>query len=428
MLDIRLIRDNSKAVEENLLRRGDKDKVRLLYDLIRLDSDRRKAIQDVEKLKHMKNNITKDISELKSKGKPVKAKLKEVKELPNRIKKLDGKLSGLDKKCHSILMTLPNMLHESVPQGKDDSDNAELRRWGQQPKFNFTPKGHMEILQQLDMIDFERAAKVSGAGFYYLKGDAVILDISLQRFALDMLRKRGFVVVEPPLMIKKYVLEAAMDADGFKNSIYSVEGQDLCMIGTSEHSMLGKFAGITFTEDELPKKLFSYSMCFRQEIGSHGIDTKGFFRVHQFTKVEMVVYTIADEDETRRMHDEMLINAEEVLQALKLPYHVLIMCTGDMGAGQRKKYDIETWFPGQGRYRETHSDSYFNDFQARRLNIKYRAKNGETKYVYTINNTVAATPRLLAAIIENYQQVDGSVKIPDVLVPFMGKEVIKREG
>ena len=254
MLDIRLIRDNSKAVEENLLRRGDKDKVRLLYDLIRLDSDRRKAIQDVEKLKHMKNNITKDISELKSKGKPVKAKLKEVKELPNRIKKLDGKLSGLDKKCHSILMTLPNMLHESVPQGKDDSDNAELRRWGQQPKFNFTPKGHMEILQQLDMIDFERAAKVSGAGFYYLKGDAVILDMSLQRFALDMLRKRGFVVVEPPLMINRKAYEGMMDAADFEMVTYKIENENLYLIATAEHPIGSSLMDETLNRTALPLK------------------------------------------------------------------------------------------------------------------------------------------------------------------------------
>ena len=425
MLDIKLLRDSSKAVEENLLRRGDKDKVRLLYDLIRLDSDRRKAIQDVEKLKHMKNNITKDISELKSKGKPVKAKLKEVKELPNRIKKLDGKLSGLDKKCHSILMTLPNMLHESVPQGKDDSDNAELRRWGQQPKFNFTPKGHMEILQQLDMIDFERAAKVSGAGFYYLKGDAVILDMSLQRFALDMLRKRGFVVVEPPLMINRKAYEGMIDAADFEMVTYKIENENLYLIATAEHPIGSSLMDETLNRSALPLKLAGISPCFRKETGTHGKYTKGLFRVHNFNKIEQFVF--CQPEESWQLFEEIQKNAEELYQALDLHYRVVNICTGDIGSIAAKKYDIEVWM-ADGKFREAGSCSNCTDYQSRRLGIKYREKEGlpPSGFVHTINNTALATSRTMIALLEQHQKEDGSVEIPKALQHYTGFKTLEK--
>lgn len=425
MLDIKLIRDNSKAVEENLLRRGDKDKIRLLYDLIKLDADRRKTIQDVEKLKHMKNNITKDISELKSKGKPVKAKLKEAKELPNRIKKLDDRLSGLDKKCHSILMVLPNMLHESVPQGKDDSDNVELRRWGQQPKFNFTPKGHMEILQQLDMIDFERAAKVSGAGFYYLKGDAVILDLSLQRFALDMLRKKGFVVVEPPLMINRKAYEGMIDAADFEMVTYKIENENLFLIATAEHPIGSSLMDETLNKTALPLKFAGISSCFRKETGTHGKYTKGLFRVHNFNKIEQFVF--CQPEESWQLFEELQKNAEELYQALDLHHRVVNICTGDIGSIAAKKYDIEVWM-ADGKFREAGSCSNCTDYQARRLGIKYREKEGlpPAGFVHTLNNTALATSRAMIALIEQHQKEDGGVEIPKALQHYTGFKTLEK--
>ncbi len=425
MLDIKLIRDNPKIVEENLLKRGDKDKIRLLYDLVKLDADRRKVIQDVEKLKQVRNQITKEISELKAKGKPVKTKLKEVKELPNKIKKLDDKLSALDKKCHLILMTLPNMLHESVPQGKDDNDNVELRRWDQQPKFSFTPKGHLEILQQLGMVDFERAAKVSGAGFYYLKGNAVLLDMALQRFALDFLQKKGFTHVQPPLMVNSKAYEGMIDAADFETVTYKIENEDLYLIATSEHPIGAKFMNETLNKADLPLKLAGVSPCFRKEIGTHGKYTKGLFRVHHFNKVEQFVFCLPEQ--SWQLFEELQKNAEEIYQALGLHYRVVNICTGNIGNIAAKKYDTEVWM-ADGKFRESGSCSNCTDYQARRLGIKYREKEGlpPTGLVHTLNNTALATSRAMIALLEQHQQKDCTVEIPKALQHYTGFKTLEK--
>jgi len=324
------------------------------------------------------------------------------------------------------MLQVPNPAAKDVPLGQDESGNIEIRQWGEIPQFDFPIKTHDEIAENLDLLDTKRAVKIAGTRAFFTKNDLVLLEYSLLIFALKHMIGKGFT----PMTVPWLVNDSALWGTGYfpwgQEDHYSTQdGQKL--IGTAEVSLTAYRQNEILTEKELPFKMVGISPCFRREVGTYGKDTKGIFRTHQFNKVEQVVYTIADEEETRKMHDEMLKNSEEILQALKLPYRVVLMCTGDIGAGQRRKYDLETWFAGQNRYRETHSDSYFNDFQARRLNIRYKTKSGETKFVYTLNNTVIATPRILGALLENYQQKDGSVKVPEVLIPYLGKDIITRE-
>ncbi|MGH7245441.1 MAG: serine--tRNA ligase, partial [Candidatus Levyibacteriota bacterium] len=288
------------------------------------------------------------------------------------------------------------------------------------------PKTHDELAEALDLYDSKHAVGIAGRRAYILKNDLVLLEQAVLRFALDFMVQQHFTPMTVPWMVNKEALwGTGYFPWGIEDHYTTQDNQGL--IGTSEVVLTAYHQNEILSENDLPVKLVGISPCFRREVGSYGKDTKGFFRVHQFNKVEQMVLTVADEDITREWHEKMVGFSEEVLKQLKLSYRVLLMCTGDMGAGQRKKYDIETWFPGQESYRETHSASYFNDFQARRLNIRYKTKNGETKFVYTLNNTVAATPRLLAAILENYQQKDGTIKIPEVLQKYMNKSAITFE-
>ncbi len=321
------------------------------------------------------------------------------------------------------LYKIPNPPASDVPVGRDETGNVEVRKVGKVSEFTFTPKSHEELGLYLDIVDFKRAVRIAGTRAYIMKGDLVLLEQSMLRFALDYMVEKGFVPMTAPWMVNKDAFwGTGYFPWGIEDHYMTQDNQGL--IGTSEVPLTAYYQDEVLEEKDLPIKMVGISPCFRREVGSYGKDTKGFIRVHQFNKIEQVVLTIADEEVTRQWHEKMVTFSEEILQQLELPYHVLLMCTGDMGAGQRKKYDIETWFPSQNTYRETNSASYFNDFQARRLNMKYKTKNGETKYVYTLNNTVAATPRLLAAILENYQQEDGSITIPEVLQKYMGKDKI----
>ena len=421
MLDIKYIRDNAASLKKAI---ADKQlNPKIVDEVIRVDDQRRDLMGQVQDLRA---KINEHAAKLKS-GKPSDSDIAIGRDLKEKLKDIEPQLNQVEKAYQDLMYQVPNPAAADVPLGKDESGNKKVKQWGEIPKFDFQPKTHDEIMEDLDLFDSKRAVRIAGTRAFFTKNDLVLLEYAVLTHALKHMVLKGFTPLTVPWMVN----EDAMWGTGYfpwgqEDHYRTQDGQTL--IGTAEVSLTAYRKDEVLNEKDLPIKMVGISPCFRREVGTYGKDTKGIFRLHQFNKVEQVVYTIADEAETRRMHDEMLTNAEEVLQALKLPYHVLLMCTGDMGAGQRRKYDIETWFSGQGRYRETHSDSYFNDFQARRLNIKYRAKNGETKYVYTINNTVAATPRLLAAIIENYQQADGTVKVPDILVPFMGKEIIGREG
>ena len=318
---------------------------------------------------------------------------------------------------------LPNPMHKDVKYGKNDGDNVELKKWGKIPKFNFEVKNHIEILENLGLVDFDVSATLSGNGYYVLKGDLALLNQAILQYAIDFMSKRGYTYVEPPLMIRKEILFAALDQGEFDNSIYSIEGEDLCMIGTSEHPILGLHTRDIIDEKDLPKKYFSYTMCFRKEIGSHGINEKGLWRTHQFNKVEQFIF--CEPDKSWEMFDELLKNKEDFFQSLEIPYRLVSSCTGDLSVWKAKMIDLEAYRPTTKDYGELTSLSNCLSYQAQSLGIKVRRKDGSKELVHTLNNTCVATSRALVAIVENYQQKDGSIKVPKVLVKYLGKKVIK---
>lgn len=417
MLDIRLIRESPKLVEENLLRRGAREKIKLLHELVQLDEARRKIIQGTEKLKQQRNAITREISELKAAGRKADSKLREAKELPQKIRKLDQKLEDAEEKSRKILLALPNMLHESVPSGKDESDNKETKRQGE-VKWK-ARRNHAEILEALGLMDSERAAKTAGRGFHYLKGGLVVLDYALQRFATDFLKKKGFTVVEPPFMLQREPYEGVTDINDFGSVMYKIEGEDLYLIATSEHPIAAMFSGETIEKKDLPVRIAGISPCFRKEVGAHGKYTRGLFRMHQFNKVEQFVF--CHPEQSWEIHEELQRNSEQLYEALEITYRVVNVCTGDIGSIAAKKYDIE-FLMADGNYREIGSNSNCTDYQARRLNIKFREKEGlaPAGFVHTLNSTALATSRAMVAIIEQHQQEDGTVEIPKALQPYTG--------
>ncbi|HAV14913.1 MAG TPA: serine--tRNA ligase [Candidatus Pacebacteria bacterium] len=416
MVDIRYIRDNAETLKKAITDKQLNPKI--VDEVLRVDTERRTLLQKVETLRAEGNAHAAGV-----KGKPTPEQIEKGKKLKIQLQDIEPQLKKLDASFMDLMLQVPNPAADDTPIGKDETGNVEVKKWGDIPKFKFQSKTHDELAETLDLIDTKRAVRIAGNRAFYTKNDLVLLEYALLMYALKMMIAKGFTPMTVPWMVN----DDAMWGTGYfpwgmQDHYATQDGQKL--IGTAEVSLTAYREGEILDEKDLPYKMVGISPCFRREVGSYGKDTKGIFRVHQFMKVEQVVYTVADEEVTRTMHDEMLGYAEELLQKLKLPYHVLNMCTGDMGAGQRRKYDVEVWFPGQNAYRETHSDSYFNDFQARRLNIKYRAKDGTMKYVYTLNNTVVATPRILGAILENYQQADGSIVVPEILREFVGKEKI----
>jgi seryl-tRNA synthetase len=417
MLDIKLIRENPEIVKKNLERRRDTEKLKWLDDLIKKEEEYRKLLQKSQELRHKRNIITSEITKLKKQGKDIKVKVKEAKELPDKIKKIEERVNSLKEKIRFYLMSLPNIMHKDVPYGKDSSENIEIKRWGGIKKFDFELKSHGQLAEELRVADFERSAKIAGTGFYFIKGTLGLLNQALIRFAIDFLVKKGYTYIEPPLMMNRKSYERVTDLEDFEKVMYKIDGEDLYLIATSEHPIAAMFANETIPEESLPLKFAGYSMCFRKEVGSHGVDTRGLFRTHQFNKVEQFIF--CKPKDSWKYHEELLQNSEKLLQKLKIPYRVVNICTGDLGIVAAKKYDIEAWFPRQQKYQETMSNSNCTDYQARRLNIKYGKVGGEKKLVHTLNNTAIATSRLLVAILENYQQEDGSVKIPLVLQPYM---------
>lgn len=416
MLDIQYIREHADELKKAIEQKQFNPQV--VDEVLRLDKDRRELLVKVEELRQQSNEHNRTIQ-----GKPTPEQIERGRELKSQLQDLEPQLKHIEETYLDLMLQVPNPPAHDVPFGKDESGNQEIFQWGEKRNFDFEPKTHDQIALDLDLFDSKHAVNIAGRRAYFLKNDLVLLEMAVQQYAMKLMIEKGFTPMTVPWMVN----DVAMVGTGYfpwgkEDHYHTQDGQRL--IGTSEVSLTSYYKDEILNEKDLPIKMVGISPCFRREVGSYGKDTQGFFRVHQFQKIEQVVYTVADEEETRQMHDQMRVFAEEVLQGLNLPYHVLLMCTGDMGAGQRKKYDIETWFPGQNAYRETHSDSYFNDFQSRRLNIRYRAKDGSLKYVYTLNNTVAATPRLLGAILENYQQADGTIEIPEVLRQYMGKDRI----
>ena len=423
MLDIQFIRENVEVVKTACINKNLDDKI--IDQLINVDKKRRELLIEVEKLRAESNSNAKKIKEqVHGGGKPDVDLVAHGKEVKTQLKEIEPSLKDLEEQYLDLMLQVPNVPAADTPVGSDESGNEVIRTVGDKPDFDFNPLPHHELMENLGILDTKRAVRIAGFRAYYLKGDGFLLEQALLRYAMDILVKDGFTPMTVPVMVNKEAMVGTGYFPWGAEDHYKTQ-DDQILTGTAEVALTAYHMGETLTEKDLPIQIAGVSPCFRREIGAHGKDTAGIVRVHQFNKVEQVVYTVADEEETRKWHDKMAGLSEQLLTDLGLSYQVLAMCTGDMGAGQRKKYDIETWFPSQDKYRETHSASYFNDFQSRRLNIRYQAKDGSLKYVYTLNNTMAASPRMLAAIIENYQTAEGSIRVPEVLQPYMGKEEIK---
>jgi len=417
-MDVKLLRENPGAIVASLKRRGAVDKVPLVEKASKADSDWRKYKTEVDRLRHRQNDLTAQVASLKKKGEPIEEKLREVRDIPQRIKEMEARADESNAKLTKALMSLPNILHESVPDGRDESESVTVRTWGKRPDFGFAPKDHIDLLTALGMVDVERGAKVAGARFFFLKGDAVKLEHAIMQFALDSLRSKGFTAVEPPFMLNRSSYEGVVNLEDFGPVIYKIEGEDLHLIATSEHPLVSMHKDEILDALQLPIRYCGFSPCFRVEAGAHGKDTKGIFRVHQFYKVEQVVFS--KPGQSWKIHEELISNAEEIYQELGIPYRVVALCSGDTGFMSAKTYDLEAWLPGQGKYREMASASNVTDYQARRLLIRYREKQSDpTTLVHTLNSSAVVT-RTLVAMVENFQQKDGSVRIPKVLAPYMG--------
>lgn len=422
MLAIDFIRENPELVKQACTdKQLDPD---LVTQLLQVDEQRRSLMTEVQELRQQANSNADQVKQQVAEGgKPSAEAIAQGKKIKEELKKIEPDFKKLEEQFNQLMLTIPNVPAEDVPVGKDETGNQLVRTEGELPQFDFKPKAHQELMEQLDLLDVERGVKIAGFRGYFLKNEGLLLERALMDLALERMIDHGFTAMNAPVLVNKESLVGTGYFPWGEEDHYVTQDGNI-LAGTAEVALTAYHAGETLTEKDLPIKLTGVSPCFRREVGSYGKDTQGIVRVHQFNKVEQVVYTVADEEETRQWHEKILSYSEDLLKELDLPYQVLLMCTGDMGAGQRKKYDIETWFPAQEKYRETHSASYFNDFQSRRLNIRYQAQDGALKYVYTLNNTVAASPRLLAAIIENYQQADGTIAVPEALQARIGKKVI----
>ncbi|MBT4805308.1 serine--tRNA ligase [Candidatus Woesearchaeota archaeon] len=430
MLDINFVRENSELVKKSEKKRGHDIKN---VDLV-LDSDQKwkRQLKVMEKLRHQRNVVSQEINQAKKNKKEAEAKkkIKEMKSVIDDLKKSEDKVSKLLKKRNGTLKLIGNVLHESVPKGKDDSENVELKKVGKVPKFDFPIKDHIELAEDLDLIDLDTAAKTSGSRFYYLKNEAVLLSHALQRFAMDRIREKGYTLVQTPYMLNRAALEGGVNLSEFEDTIYKIEGEDLYLIATSEHPLIALEKDELLEEVKLPMMFCGVSACFRKEAGSHGRDDKGIFRVHQFNKIEQVVYCLPEE--SPMYFDVLQGNSEDLFKELGLPFRVVNICTGDIGNKQSLQYDIEAWFPGQkekkGAYREVTSCSNCLDYQAVTLNTRVKRKDGTKQYVHLLNNTALTDARTIACILENYQTSKGTVKIPKALLPYMGgiKEIKRK--
>ena len=417
MLEMRYIRENADKVREYLKNRNsDFD----LDGFLKLDEERRSVLQEVEALKKERNESSTLIGKYKKEGREVPELLKRMQEVSLKIKELDQRVSEIDETQINFAYTIPNRLHETTPIGASEDDNVEVRKWGEPKKFSFEPKSHDELGSTLDILDFERGSKLSGSRFVVYKNAAARLERALINFMLDThISEHGYEEILTPQLAKKEIMTGTGQLPKFSEDMYKIEGEELYLIPTAEVTLTNLHNGEILSENELPKYYCGFTACFRQEAGSGGKDLKGLIRLHQFNKVEMV--KIAHPDSSYEELEKMVNNAEMILQKLKLPYRVIALCSGDISFGSAKTYDLEVWVPSQGKYREISSCSNTEDFQARRAMIKYRDKEtGKSHFVHTLNGSGLAVGRTVVAIMENYQQEDGSIIIPEVLIPYMG--------
>ncbi len=418
MLDIKLIREKPDFVRERLATRGRGDDARIA-EIAALDEHRRKLLAEGDNLKAERNKVSKEIGALKSKGQDASAQMTAMKQVGERVSAIDAEVASLDTELHDILLMTPNLPHESVVVGKEAADNPEIRKWGEAPKFAFPVKAHWDIGEQLGILDFARAAKISGSGFILYKGAGARLERALINFLLDLhTSQHGYTEVFPPFVINRNAMIGTGQLPKFEEDMYRLRDEDMYLAPTAEVPVANIHREEILREDQLPIYYCAYTPCFRREAGAAGKQTRGMIRVHQFDKVEMIKFvkpeTSYDELET------MTANAERVLQLLGLHYRVVLLCTGDMGFASAKTYDIEVWAPGQNAYLEVSSCSNCEDFQARRANIRFKGADGKNRFVHILNGSGTALARLYVAVLETYQQADGSVKMPEALLPYMG--------
>jgi seryl-tRNA synthetase len=425
MLDIELFRTKPKIIKDSEKKRG-KDPI-LVDNIIKLDGQWRTSKQKLQKLQQKRNVVSLEINQLKKQKKSATTKIKEMRKVVASIKTLEEKTTKFLKKREELRSQVGNILHKTVPKGKDDTKNVTIKSVGKRLKFNFKIKDHIELGRDLDLFDFNAGSNVAGARFVYYKNEAAILDLALQRYAVDKLIKAGFTITWPPLMLNKNALKGGVNLSEFEDTIYKIENEDLYLIGTSEHPLIVLAQGKLFEEKELPVKIGAFSSCFRREAGVHGRDDKGIYRMHQFNKVEQVMFCKPGDSD--KYFKELQKNAEKIFEELGLPFRVVNICTGDLGNKQHLQYDIELWLPGQnnkkGNYREATSCSNCLSYQAESVRGRFVRKDGKKDYIHTLNNTAIATPRVIIAILENFQQKDGSVKIPKALWKYTGFKVIK---
>ncbi len=419
MIDLEIVRREPEKVEENLGRRRVPEYLRLLVEVRAKDAEWRASLQEADRFRAQRNAMGQKVAAARKAGTSTDALLAESKALPDALKAAEETEGRLRAERDGLARRLPNLLDPTVPFGKDDTENVVVSSWGTPASPWPGQRPHGEALEALGLVEFDRARRASGAGFYYLKGPLALLDLSLQRFALDFLVGRGFTPVLPPLLLRREPYEAVTDLHDFENVMYKVEGDDLYLIATSEHPLAALYQGEILDEEAVPIRLAGLSSCFRREIGGHGVDQKGLFRVHQFQKVEQFVF--CRPEESAALHEELRGNAEEVLRQLGVPYRVVNVCTGDVGTVAAKKYDLEAWFPRQQAYREVVSCSNCTDYQARGLGIRLGRAGKPGKVVpHTLNSTAVATSRVLAVLVEQYQRPDGAIEVPKVLRPYLG--------
>ena len=419
MLDMKMIRENPENIRKML---KDRDVQFDLNLLLELDKKRREMIITTDELRKKKNEMSIKISETKKAGSDATPIIQEMQSISAELAKFEEVRQKTELEYSKLALTIPNLLDKSVPRG-DVSANQEIRKWGDVPKFDFEAKDHIDISENLNLLELERAAKTAGARFYYLKGDLVKLNQSLIQFGLDFLSENGYTMFQPPYMINRNSMEGAVILDDFEDVIYKIEGQDLYLIGTSEHAMVSMHGNEILDGNSLPSRYAAVSPCFRKEAGAHGKDQKGIFRVHQFEKIEQFVFS--KPEDSWNQHERMMAITEEFFQKLEIPYRVVLLSSGDMGKISAKTYDLEVWMAGQNAYREVASCSNCLDYQSRRLKIRFRDKtNEDTQYAHTLNSTLVATERTMVAIMENFQTKDGHINIPNSLQKYMGKKTI----
>lgn len=421
MLDIKFIRENMEIIR----RAADKKQVKVdLSRLVVVDDERISLQQQIDEIRTKQNLVSKQIPELKNESEKAEL-IKSMTLHKEDLKNFETKLREVMTEWRSLMLQVPNIPDISVPDGKTDAENQEVKVWGEKPQFDFELKDHIEIMTNLGMVDFERGTKVHGFRGYFLCGDGALLSWAIWNYARDFFGKRNFTHMIPPIVARPENFFGTGHLPGDAEDLYETQDNDY-LAGTAEVPIMGFHSGEILSHEELPKKYLAFSPCYRREAGSYGKDTKGLIRVHEFYKMEQVILCEASHEESVKWHEEVNRNTEEFIESLNIPYHTVLNCGGDLGLGQVKKYDIELWVPGEQKYREISSASYFHDFQARRFNISYKDAEGTKRFVHSLNSTAIPTPRILVSLVENFQQADGSIKIPEVLVPYMGKTEIRK--